>query len=812
MREITEFSASHDFHFTPVLDGKVHRFDRRGHNNAWQVGWQLFGSKSGEPFYICIFGDWKTGEKYEYKSEGKKLSRDDSAAIKKRLEEAQKKTEEERLLKQDEARSYAKKLWSRSRPVFQSPYYETKKISNAYGSQTNLDPESGDRIIYVPMRDVDGELWGLQRIYPDGSKRFLAGQKINSLFHLIGPELTDFCYITEGFATGATVHEATGKSVVVTFTAGNLEHVALSIRRRYPQMSIIIAGDDDTKTAGNPGRTKAESAAKAVCGSAVFPPVPTDWNDAHVSLGINRVKELLLDIAENREEVGFIPLGFEGSTHYFYTKRSKDVKSFSAFTSDNLMQLVPREYWASIYGTKKGVDWEQARSDVANDSNKAGPFDPFRVRGTGVWLDNGKPVINTGNGVEIKSDRYIYVATKNKMPDIHEQPLSRKECQTILSACENLKWNDPKSGILLAGWIAIARIAGALPIRPHIWLTGSSGSGKSTVMARVIAPALGHESSRLYLQGGSTEAGIRQSVKADALPVIFDEFETTDENSKQRTAQLIELLRQTWSRTEGHVVKGSSGGAASHYAMSFSALVSSIRTGLTNDADRSRFCVLELGTHGSDKAHWNAVKKLLVQITPEYGERLFSRQVKQIDRIVKNYDTISEALSDAISQRFGQQYGMLLAGWYSLYSDDLITKEAAESMPEDLGLLQEKEAAKVTDEIEAYQWLLDFNRIFYGDVGGDRRQNTTKSIARIINDKDPGELEQLRDIGVLVDESYLYVACNHSYLKTHIFKNTRWENCYSTTLSRLPGAIRTTKRFLHGREQTPSAAIKIPPV
>jgi len=91
--------------------------------------------------------------------------------------------------------------------------------------------------------------------------------------------------ICEGWATGATLHES-GYTVACAMNAGNLKPVALALRAEYHITEIIIAGDDDCQTEGNPGRTAANAAAIAVGGLVTFPDWPntapdtlTDFND-----------------------------------------------------------------------------------------------------------------------------------------------------------------------------------------------------------------------------------------------------------------------------------------------------------------------------------------------------------------------------------------------------------------------------------------------------------------------------------------------------------------------------------------------------
>src|SRR3546814_3722369 len=79
---------------------------------------------------------------------------------------------------------------------------------------------------------------------------------------------------------------------------------------------------------------------------------------------------------------------------------------------------------------------------------------------------------------------------------------------------------------------AIAVICGALNWRPHVWLTGSSGSGKSWLLDNVIRPLIG--AIAVYCQSNSTEAGIRQTLATDARPVLFDEAESEDAKAQVR--------------------------------------------------------------------------------------------------------------------------------------------------------------------------------------------------------------------------------------------------------------------------------------
>jgi putative DNA primase/helicase len=126
------------------------------------------------------------------------------------------------------------------------------------------------------MRDIRGELWNLQRIYPDGSKRFLKDGRIIGLCARIGMR-TSFArgVFAEGFATGDAISKALdGRCpVIVAFNTANLETVVAEWTRAFPRADWVIAADDDHLTGlkmiergqpyQNPGIEKAEGVAAA---------------------------------------------------------------------------------------------------------------------------------------------------------------------------------------------------------------------------------------------------------------------------------------------------------------------------------------------------------------------------------------------------------------------------------------------------------------------------------------------------------------------------------------------------------------------
>jgi len=168
-------------------------------------------------------------------------------------------------------------------------YLKAKGVK-AYGLRIHNDK------LVIPIK-INRNISSLQFINSHGSKMFGKGGCTSGGFHgITGDEegVLAQIIICEGYATGASVREATGSHVAVAFTAGNLYKVALAIRKKRSDITIIIAADNDQKTAFNPGVVEATKAANAVAGLVAIPRgkkgCNIDWNDVHKEQGLAAVK------------------------------------------------------------------------------------------------------------------------------------------------------------------------------------------------------------------------------------------------------------------------------------------------------------------------------------------------------------------------------------------------------------------------------------------------------------------------------------------------------------------------------------------
>jgi len=205
---------------------------------------------------------------------------------------------EERNQRYQEVAKRLTTRFHRAKPAVKHPYLERKQV-NAYGLRMEGD------LLLIPGRDLKGNIWTLQTVNASGVKRFVVDSRKAGSFHAIGDLGADVLLLCEGYATGATIHAATQRTVIVCFDAGNLLHVAGDLRAMNPDKRIVICADNDQfdkqgnmrSPAENIGVVKATRAAKEIGASLVIPQfneltlLPTDFNDMATIEGLNVVKE-----------------------------------------------------------------------------------------------------------------------------------------------------------------------------------------------------------------------------------------------------------------------------------------------------------------------------------------------------------------------------------------------------------------------------------------------------------------------------------------------------------------------------------------
>lgn len=308
------------------FDGTLERFhvlgDRKGSRNGWVCAHidatpaASFGcNKRHGPHKIS----WKADRAMA------PMTADERRALRERIEAKRAEKAEEERKRHSAAAVRANQIWDAAKPASDDHPYLVKKGVKAHGLRVGpwefVNEETGevftltDNALLVPICDRKRAVQSLQAILPgkilgkgDGArdKDYLKGGAKAGLFHAIGrPKMVDdrpVFIIVEGYATGASIHEATGHLVLVTFDSSNLLPVADAIRDAKPDAIIVMGADNDQWTESpmpNPGKYFAERAALSANGVVALPQFadltkkPTDFNDLALNEGPEAVATVI---------------------------------------------------------------------------------------------------------------------------------------------------------------------------------------------------------------------------------------------------------------------------------------------------------------------------------------------------------------------------------------------------------------------------------------------------------------------------------------------------------------------------------------
>lgn len=293
----------------PEMDGKRHRVAAEGDKAGSKSG-VYQGFMDGRPAgwyqnHRASEGkvNWTSTGAYQY---------DPAESIKQRALAAQKRWDREIKSQNDYAR-IAKTLagqWSKMPAAPDSHAYLSRKSVPA-AAGVKLDKYDN---LVIPLRNTAGELRTLQYIKPDGTKNLKKDAEKTGNFFVVGGELSPQLPIlyAEGYATAASLHQATGIPVVMTVDAGNMVTVSRNLKALYPDTAHIILGEDDFTKTDNKGLNKAREAAAAIDGTYIIPQFTeieraqafagtgsfSDFNDIHSSRGLDAVRDQLSPVLD----------------------------------------------------------------------------------------------------------------------------------------------------------------------------------------------------------------------------------------------------------------------------------------------------------------------------------------------------------------------------------------------------------------------------------------------------------------------------------------------------------------------------------
>ena len=451
-------------------------------------------NSEGQPILVGSFGIWRGNDNNATKIQVEKgaLSPDQAAALKARIAADRKRADAQRAAEAERASIEAAKVWRQYLPGQGQSEYLARKGVQAWGLRWS---PSGNGTCAIPMVDASGKVWGLQilRGKNRGAKLekeyFPRGLAKKGHYHVIGT-VRDIVLIAEGYATAASLHQATGLPVIVAFDAGNLEPVAKSIKKTYKHVRILLCADDDYLTTGNPGCTAAEIAALATGGAWIKPVFAadragqklTDFNDLAVLEGEQAVQAQVTAAIQNLgwtaahlpargslpqgggEDGGAMPSRIsidEAAGRYWGTYGLGGDVLFDEVErrlvhKKDVVNLLPRHGWDAL---KDHPDWRVARDwEVGFDPTEADPA--IRCNLFGGWPTEPRA----------------------------------GACVRLLELLEYLCMNEPNAGDIyrwILKWLAYPLQHRGAKMHSAIVVHGPQGTGKSRFFeayARIFGP------------------------------------------------------------------------------------------------------------------------------------------------------------------------------------------------------------------------------------------------------------------------------------------------------------------------------------
>lgn len=522
-----------------------------------------------------------------------------------------------------------------------------------------------------------------------------------------------------------------------------------------------------------------------------------DWIDAK-RRPIYPLKDKPEELAS--DSIHFRSLGYHGKNFLFYIQRTGQVVPYKGTELErwgNLHTLAPASFWEDFFKS----DIRAISNALIRQSEAKGFYDPAIVRGRGVWEDDGRSVLHLGNKLIVDGAEcdirtfqtdYIYeqrVAIHVKTRD----PLEAHDSAKLVELCSLISWEEHISGALLAGWIFSSIICGVLPWRSHIYLTGPVGAGKTWIIQEIIKRCL--RGIGVDAQGKTTEPALRQTLKGDARPVLFDESEGDSKDNAIRMQRIFDLARQASSEGAAPILKGTQDqSGALEYVVRSCFVFASIQPSITHYADESRTTCLRMANpYGGGGMRFRKLSRMRTEtLTDEFCDGLISRAVLMAPITRHNHRIFAEAGEEKFgSRRASDQFAMMLAGLYGLMNDSKLqdSEEALEFITRWNweGRLKE---GPTPSEVTLLETILQSEVTVRG---GDPRKMLGELLADEISLNgrlDPVIAGVLRRHGLKIVGDKLYIANNCVGLK-RILRDTPWSDKWNQTLINTKGAERS---------------------
>lgn len=503
-------------------------------------------------------------------------------------------------------------------------------------------------------------------------------------------------------------------------------------------------------------------------------------------------------------------IGYTDTAYYFLLGRQRLPYSIDkgSFTASRVGELAPAEWWGQVGAVTResNIDVGRAQKWIHYEQGKRGFFRPENLRGAGVWREGGEVVVNDGerivhqDGASIDLSEYegpsAYIRSMASFGDMTGEAADAQEGRVLAELIRVQGFSNRMQALAVLGWSLIAPFGGVLHWRPHLWISGRKGTGKSWVMDNIVTPLCGpfaHTGS-----GKDTEAGIRRTLNQDARPVILDEMEPKNKNARENVSKILDLMRNASSDSSARVTMASgSEGTTSFLIRSCFCFASVNIQGGEGAAVDSRIIIAELRQPTDERAKIDRSLTLYGKCMA-HPERYRRRIFRALPRILEDIEWLRDHLLSSMGERReADMWAPILAAAWAVQSDDSV-REAGKWLASFVeehkknGHETEEDEDRVVEHILSAQVRLDDTKTrTIAEILGDAEKSLTDHGFDWANDLLSRNGLKLREIdGVRI----LCIATKADQI-TRILSDTPYATGYDAQIKRNPACIGADEKW-----------------
>lgn len=525
-------------------------------------------------------------------------------------------------------------------------------------------------------------------------------------------------------------------------------------------------------------------------------------------------------------------LGFQNEPEdkcWYFSHRASALRSFTPASLDQkkMLTMATDAQWKQMIKMNvadKGA-LNTAFALLFEECTNKGIFNPDCSRKVGLWHDQGRIVANMGDYLLVDGQKqsmlldskFIYEHTDQS--EIDCEPATVEETTNIYDVCCMLNMTAYECWFL-AGWIWLAPVCGVLNWRPTLWITGEAGSGKTTVLSRILNPLLGDFCFRG--ETSTTEAGIRQKLNGRVVPALFDEAEMENNKAAYTIKEVLRLARGSSSKDGASIIKGSATGEAKRYTIRSMFCFLSIKSGATESSDLTRVTTLWMKKDaevGSERRYAELCYQFDNIMTREMGHRMIMRSILEVKTTLKVIELFINLITTQTNDsRLADQIGPLLAGSWMMCNTRLPEADEIEVMVKEVDWNRLNQRTFDSDHASALAHLLSTKIEHQEPDSPTRKMIISELIAMVLmqnevtaNSPSLPEVLSLNRVGIhLLPRKKVMRISNKNPELRKLFRNTPWAVNWNETLKNIACAFDNKDPMAMGRGFKKERCLDIP--